>query len=578
MNNLQVTGWLRSVPHSVWAALASIVLAVQHGLNYGVANHNAYLLRALNMFDPELLANDWLVTTATDYHPVFSYLAFMMYCVDTSGWVFAIANVIVISITCFVLYRIIRLLVKSELALPIFLLTMTFVSTTETWSISGSYIFSRTFQPSSLGALGLMLGYERFFNRRYLASGVVLALGGLCHMNYLVLSLPLFGLAHLMVGEKRLLKRLTQQLGPPMLALITMMPLLLQAALSPDSTIGREIFQNEVAPQHYLPSRFLTQFYAFLGWHVLGVVVGWGLSPRIKAKRLFWSLFAAQFLMLTSASLLTTVVFIPAVSQLYVWRLAPFSVVLVLIIGAAGITYRLDQTKPIPDQRKYLVGLFIAALAILVTWRYHYGWYRQLNINLVLLIGLVSVLANCAGPFRELIRNHRRVVLTWVAVLSWLIGTCIPFADFHRTSSLLSGFPESETTLYRWVRENTPTSAVFLVPPFMTKFRLQAKRSIVIDWKSPVVGDELVEWKRRLTTITGIDDLANKRRIATAYEDMKATRLENISISFHFDYLVISSTTESSAFSDYESVYENTDYQMLRSLDSARSVSPMPGE
>ena len=58
--------------------------------------------------------------------------------------------------------------------------------------------------------------------------------------------------------------------------------------------------------------------------------------------------------------------------------------------------------------------------------------------------------------------------------------------------------------LFAWARTSTPVDAVFLTPPDLPTFRLDARRAIVVDLKSPpLVPDEIVEWYRRLCEVTG---------------------------------------------------------------------------
>ena len=69
--------------------------------------------------------------------------------------------------------------------------------------------------------------------------------------------------------------------------------------------------------------------------------------------------------------------------------------------------------------------------------------------------------------------------------------------------NLITGLPDNELTLYRWIDENISKDALFIIPPRFQNFRLNAKRSVVVDWKStPVVASELVDWYHRVEDIT----------------------------------------------------------------------------
>jgi hypothetical protein len=63
-----------------------------------------------------------------------------------------------------------------------------------------------------------------------------------------------------------------------------------------------------------------------------------------------------------------------------------------------------------------------------------------------------------------------------------------------------------------WARENTPTDAVFVVPPGEQSFRLRARRAIVVNFKGiPQLSAEMAEWRDRLSAVFGIEDLAGLR-------------------------------------------------------------------
>jgi hypothetical protein len=60
--------------------------------------------------------------------------------------------------------------------------------------------------------------------------------------------------------------------------------------------------------------------------------------------------------------------------------------------------------------------------------------------------------------------------------------------------------------LHALVRERTPQTARFLIPPGQSSFRLEARRSVFVDWKcTPMKGDEALEWQRRMLLAMGAD-------------------------------------------------------------------------
>jgi hypothetical protein len=74
--------------------------------------------------------------------------------------------------------------------------------------------------------------------------------------------------------------------------------------------------------------------------------------------------------------------------------------------------------------------------------------------------------------------------------------------------------------LCMWVGANTPSDAVFLVPPQESDFRLLARRAIVVNYKAvPQLGGELPEWRDRLCAVLDLQDL---RALPRGYRDTLA--------------------------------------------------------
>jgi hypothetical protein len=62
--------------------------------------------------------------------------------------------------------------------------------------------------------------------------------------------------------------------------------------------------------------------------------------------------------------------------------------------------------------------------------------------------------------------------------------------------------------LCAWVRIETPVDALFLVPPDDERFRLAARRAIVVNYKGvPQLARELPQWRDRLESVLNLKDL-----------------------------------------------------------------------
>jgi hypothetical protein len=61
----------------------------------------------------------------------------------------------------------------------------------------------------------------------------------------------------------------------------------------------------------------------------------------------------------------------------------------------------------------------------------------------------------------------------------------------------------------RWVRQNTPQDAIFLVPPGEESMRFHGGRAIVVNYKGvPQLSKELLEWRQRLCDVMAIDSVS----------------------------------------------------------------------
>jgi hypothetical protein len=86
-----------------------------------------------------------------------------------------------------------------------------------------------------------------------------------------------------------------------------------------------------------------------------------------------------------------------------------------------------------------------------------------------------------------LLRNTERVQ----RLAAWL-GTSAPG---YRWADQSAGYEGIE----RWAREHSPRDAIFVVPPFLGRFRIGAERAIVVDFKGmPFSDDAQREWYERL--------------------------------------------------------------------------------
>lgn len=92
-----------------------------------------------------------------------------------------------------------------------------------------------------------------------------------------------------------------------------------------------------------------------------------------------------------------------------------------------------------------------------------------------------------------------------------LVGGLVLFAQTAPISARVSG---DQDQLLQWARSQTSMDALFIVPPSFLEFRMFAKRSVYVDFKTVTPGDSrmVALWKVRLDEVAAPDRLACEAR------------------------------------------------------------------
>src|SRR5262249_19455535 len=127
-----------------------------------------------------------------------------------------------------------------------------------------------------------------------------------------------------------------------------------------------------------------------------------------------------------------------------------------------------------------------------------------------------------------------------------------PLTRLAGHSNLLSAPATSSGALATWMRDHSPTQALFLTPPDDDSLRFRSERAIVVDWKgTPAVPTEVLAWYERLSAVIG-RRLASEADLA-GYDTLDPARVEALRQRYGFDYVVLK-RGHAAAFSDYDPV------------------------
>ena len=190
----------------------------------------------------------------------------------------------------------------------------------------------------------------------------------------------------------------------------------------------------------------------------------------------------------------------------------------------------------------------------------------------VLLTGIFAVLLTLFRAPRQLddwVNAHRLRAARWVApggmvvlavglVLRFSLGAVVPLE--HRHSDL--GGVEA------WARTNTPSEALFLIPPSVDTFRSGARRSVVVNFKTFPFEPTMVRlWFDRLLTVAPVELQRQEasrtlRRLDASYASQSADRLAALADAYEADYILLPRAIERPDV--LREVYRSGDWRVYR--------------
>lgn len=542
----------RARPHSVWkwSGVIAIAILIAHSCGYlfGVKNQLTYLIAPLQRVHPELYRNDWFASTSA-YHRVFTIVAGWLVRADDGGVVgCAIAHGLLMTGLIAAVYVVVTGVTKRS-AFAVFAIVVAWLTINGDRSLAGSYLWSGYLQPSLLATVAWVIALAAHVRGRPLVTGGALAAGGLFHANFLLLGIGMFALAELVASGGKPTRRLVWLLAPQLAALAVLAPDLVTSARGASPELALWILVRFHAPGHYDPFVVAHTVPLLVRWVGLALLVA-PLAESDAVRRLVtWCWISAAICVLA-----VPVLMIPGLAgltRLYVWRLAPFAQLAAMIVIAIAAVATIEDPARWRDHPRWrrLAALAFAAWVV-GSMAYEVG-----------ATGGWAPAACAAGIALAIVAPNLHAwlpIAVAVASLAIVIHPRRQTLAHPRIAVASSGFETDD--LYEWARTTTPTDAVFLTPPSLSGFRLQARRAIVVDLKSPpLVPDELVEWYRRLCRVTGdplLYDVAQANQLwKAAPKPVLLARARELGA----DYLVLDRRAET-----LDTVYASSQYSVYR--------------
>lgn len=580
-----------SARHTPLVVLLSAFIAISFGMHYGYfTNQTTYLIAGLRLFDPNFLAHDWFASETAHYHRAYAYLVAALRYLDVLPWGLALLKVAFMSLFGWLLFVIINALAGKRAIWTWLLVVLIFFVFYRTRSVALSYLFDIGGDTTMIGATFLLGAMAAFIFGRYALSGMLLAVAGLFHTNFLLLGLMLFGVAHLLVlyserhsfaGWPQLIVRGAWQFAPALIVLAFEIPNIINTMgldLSQDVRAeANRIIIDFRAPHHYKPMTFLGDFISFGGWCVMGLALLPGLTAETDKMRRFGDLFISGLVLVALATVLTTVVFIAPVSRLFVWRLAPFVLMMSqIIVAIAALRPFVDPSSAnAPQHWQLMLASFGLVLVLMRDVIHHQLFLPPSRLIFLLacgglLLGLwaLQVWAGKTNALHRFFLRWRRLALPFLVIaIAGIAVLKVNPAYFNLVCANCGD--QIHRGLFDWSRGTEPDS-LFLVPPTVAgPFRLLAGRAVIVDHGSPPFRpDETIEWFRRMEAVNGgegslgavsVSDL----RTDKFYNLLTQEPLDAVVRTYGVDYVVFRRDSQAASLAQ-DIVFEDENFIVFR--------------
>lgn len=505
------------MPFAVAAAAGAFAMA--NGLQYGRSNHWQYLLHGLHEADPSFLANDWFTTQTAAHHGLFAWF------VRAAAWsgrpnvVIGLANGAMSALFVVCLYALAARFAKRAAVAFALLLAMAAYVTVD--SVGHSNILLPYFVPSVFGGVALVAALVLWSYGYAGWAGLVAAVGCAWHANYWVLVGPLWAIVLVVDRSPAKLRTAARLLVPWAVSVLPHVPFFIERVRDMTPTAAAaHVFFDVYASMHYRPLTWAaSEWVRFGGWLAAGALAAW--IARARFDRRCAAVVIGLIVIVAGGGVGSIIGAGDSFAAFYTWRLAPFLMLASFTAVAVAVTVLLER----------------------------FG-------NLVGGGG-----ASPASAHSE--RVGRAVDVTgWAAVL--VLAALLTRAGLWRKDMFGVPYKPAEASLYSWVRENTPSGTVFIIPPDMAPFRLETGRAVVVDWKCmPLMPRDQVEWARRHERHAG-HAVSSLEDALTAYDGMTAQAAMSLAGEFGATYIVTRRERHRGDLTPCEQVFSNDRFEVRR--------------
>src|ERR1043165_8430357 len=359
-NSRAVTDRVRRAIEIACVFALGAVLSVAYGSPYGTNNQMTYLLEPLARAFPELYHRDWWVASTHHYEVPFGYATAPLYWLDPDGAVALGAAQLVIMVATFIAIYALVVAVTERRRFEIYAGLAGLLSLGAGRALGGTYLFAGYLQPSSLASLAWIIAMVAWVRERRLVAAIALAIGGVFHINFLVLGIGVFALSELCAGTTSA-KKLALLLGPSFVVLLVFSPLLLGSSHANEGEFGLHVLTRFALTIHFWPKRVRFEVWALAGW----LAIAWSLRDTVintALARLRWFAICSLGCVFVAVWIFS----IPPLltfTRLMVWRMAPFGQLATLLLLIVAV-WRISCGEIPRPQRWSAAGLLVGAAAV----------------------------------------------------------------------------------------------------------------------------------------------------------------------------------------------------------------------
>ena len=491
----------------LFVLLAALLLyGLRFGYDYGLSDQDEFLPYLLHRLDPSVLAQDWFVVGQAAAFSIRTYFVSMLHGLAQviPVWM-AVLGVYVAAwlLMAGAVYALAHAFTRNRLAAAATVVVALVL--TPQWTLGGNDLAHSMLVPSMAGwALGLW-GLVFFLRCKALPSALLL---GLATWMQALVGLHLTGLLGLILlwrlaRREDVIRFLLVFAGTYVLAALPALgPLVYQQFSSAPAAEGVPslfyVLAQFRAPHHYLfysfPTRSLIRFGALVGLGAISFVLLARRRPVHHHAFLIRLLIGITGLCLL-AFLCTEITPVPFVAQFQLFKTTVLAKLLMVILICGAVAAWLPEA----------LARFFERLMDLKGWG----------------LGVMSVL--------------------WVLVIGGIVGG----VDALRAKIGPLAHAGTPTALVEtWAQTQTPSEAIFAVPPSWSGFRSRAQRAIVVNFKAfPYRTGFNHAWFERLTQLAPIPlpdrgSPALQDSLDAAFLRQSASTLHRLARRYAFDYVV----------------------------------------